>query len=232
MKRYFVVLAVLTVGFSLRQSDQVAGEVAPVSDRSHYRMIQFKRDAPPLYPWLLKPDSTRADWLGIKYENKTLHEPINVIIGDGFSGSREEAEAKLMRACIEADYLDRYGHSSDYLAYVDGNFEGQYPKVKKHSFSDKIFIETNNHGRIFGPVTYRGKYWFVAAFSREKVHIKPVGHYYVSFNQARDNFAWKLDRGTYYRVRKFVNLDNVIVNSLAESSGDHDGIAVYLEAVQ
>jgi hypothetical protein len=225
-------LAVVAAGFSLVKSNQDVEGVETLSDKGRYKMVQFQKDAPPLYPWLLKKDSTRADWLGIRYENRIIHEPVNVVICDGFSANDEEAEAKLFNACTQVDYLDRYGHSSDYLTYVNRKYQGQFPWKKKHSFSDKVFLENNNHGRIFGPIEYKGKRWFFGAFSREKVHVDPVGHYYVSFNQARDNFVWKLDAGGAYKVKKYVNLKNVIIDSPFECSGDHDGILVYLEAVR
>jgi hypothetical protein len=233
MKQYFIfLLAVFMTACSQARTGQISEEDAPLATPGRYSMIQFREDAPPLYPWLLTSDSLRADWLGIRFNGKILHEPINILLSDGFSSSEKEAENKLLNACTSADFLDRYGHSSDYLAFVDGKFTTQYPRYKKHSFADKVFLETNNHGRIFGPVLYKRKYWFAAAFSREKVHIDPVGHLYVSFNQARDSFAWKLDATGAYKVKKFINLRNVIMNSESECSGDHDGIAVYLEAVK
>lgn len=197
-----------------------------------YPMVSFSDDAPPLYVWMLKSDKQHADWLGIKYNNKTLHEPINILICDPFSSFFEEAETKLIAACTRADYLDRYGHTSDYIAIVNGTEVPLFPSLKKHAFSNRIFAETNNHGRIFGPVFFKGKYWFCAAFSREKFHIEPFEHTYISFNQARDNFAWSLNDKDFYKVKSFVNLGNVILGSDTESSGDHDGIAILLEAVK
>lgn len=197
---------------------------------TEYIMSSFSDDAPPLYAWMLKPDKQRADWLGIKFKGKTLHEPINILICDSFSRSAQEAETKLLSACSNADYLDRYGHSSDYIAMINGVAVSPFPNLKKHSFSDRIFAEANNHGRIFGPVFFKDKYWFYAAFSREKVHIEPLEHTYASFNHARDSFAWSLDATGLYNVKCFVNLGNIILSSKTECSGDHDGIAVLLEA--
>jgi hypothetical protein len=146
--------------------------------------------------------------------------------------SQQSDEAKLIAACTRADYLDRYGHTSDYIAIVNRTVVPLFPSVKKYAFSDRIFAETNNHGRIFGPVFFKVKYWFCAAFSREKFHVEPFEHTYVSFNQARDRFAWSLNDGNLYNVKNFVNLGNVILGSNIESSGDHDGIAIFIEAME
>ena len=179
---------------------------------------------------MLHGDGRSADWLGIPFRGKALREPINILICDGISRTAEAAEKKLLDACSRAGFLDRYGHSSDYLAVIGGKAVAQFPSVKKHSFSDEPFFEMNNHGRIFGPVRYKGKFWFCASFSREKARLKPLEHEYVSFNQARDAFAWSADREGTYRVRKFLSLGNVMLGSDAVSSGDHDGIAVLLDA--
>lgn len=179
---------------------------------------------------MLHGDGRSADWLGIPFRGKALREPINILICDGISRTAEAAEKKLLDACSRAGFLDRYGHSSDYLAVIGGKAVAQFPSVKKHSFSDEPFFEMNNHGRIFGPVRYKGKFWFCASFSREKARLKPLEHEYVSFNQARDAFAWSADLEGTYRVRKFLSLGNVMLGSDAVSSGDHDGIAVLLDA--
>ena len=233
MKRHFMLLLALFIaGCGQKQPGRGVDEAVSPANQERYKMIRFSEDAPPLYPWLLKSDSTRSDWLGIRYDGKILHEPMNILICDQVSDSPDNAAAKLFNACEKAGYPLRQGHSSGYLAFVDGRYLHQDPSIKDHAFSDRLYLENNNHGRIFGPVRYKNKFWFVAAFSREKVHVDPVGHYYDSFNQARDNFAWKLDAVGDYKVRKFVDLDNDIIDSCTKCSGDHDGIAVYLEAVK
>ena len=185
---------------------------------------------PPMGKWMLRPDKNKANWLGMPYRNKVLHEPINVIICDAVSQTPEEAGKRLLASAHKAGYLDRYGHSSDYYAYVDGALVPPFPGRKQHSFSNQVFAETNNHGRIFGPVPYDGKFWFVAAFSREKISLVPITHKYVSFNQARDGFAWSLDETGQYKVKKFVYMGNTLLQSESASSGDHDGLAIMLEA--
>ncbi|MDD4004953.1 MAG: hypothetical protein PHW69_07090 [Elusimicrobiaceae bacterium] len=188
---------------------------------------------PPLNGWMFRHDGKKADWLGIAFEGKTLNEPINVIIADSHASSAGNAEARLLAACEAADYKDRYGHSSDYMGFINGVLVPQFPSRRRHSFANKVFEETNNHGRIFGPVQYRGQYWFLAAFSREKVHFAPrPEHKFVSFNQARDDFGWRMNRTGRYLVKDFVRLDNAILGERDLSSGDHDGVAILLQAVK
>jgi hypothetical protein len=52
------------------------------------------------------------------------------------------------------------------------------------------------------------------------------------FDQARDAFAWSLDKEGAYRVVGFVPLGNSIIGAADEGSGDHDGLALYREAVR
>lgn len=196
------------------------------------RKIYAVQDLPPIYPWMLRQNLLRADWLGQRYRDKTLYEPINIIIRDSSADSGKEAEEQLMSACRHAKFLYRFGHSSDYLAVIDGQAVSPFPGRRRYSFSDRPFETNNNHGRIFGPVLYRGKYYFVGAFSREKVRVAPpVTHKYVSFNQARDAFAWSLDWGGYYKITGFVPLGNAIAASTQAWTGDHDGTAILLDAI-
>ncbi|HOX22829.1 MAG TPA: hypothetical protein PLL10_05145, partial [Elusimicrobiales bacterium] len=74
-----------------------------------------------------------------------------------------------------------------------------------------------------------GKYYFAAAFSRERVHLAPPGHQYVSFNQARDAFIWALDAKTEYKLSAFAELGNLVIASTQACTGDHDGVAAILE---
>lgn len=57
-----------------------------------------------------------------------------------------------------------------------------------------------------------------------------VKHEYVSFNQARDDFAENMTRKTDDKVSGYVNLGNVIVDDAEITTGDHDGMAVSMEA--
>jgi hypothetical protein len=47
---------------------------------------------------------------------------------------------------------------------------------------------------------------------------------------ARDDFTQNLDRQTAYKLSAFVNMDNAIIKDRYVTTGDHDGIAVLVEA--
>ena len=219
-----------TAAFPFSEDD--AENEFPVPSASGQEKETVKTEGTPsIGKWMYQKSGERADWLNIPYRGKRIYEPINIIISDAFAKSPDEAEERLVKACALADYKNRYGHSADYLGLIAGDFRRQFPSKKRHAFSDKLFEEANNHGRVFGPVFYDGKYWFIAAFSREKVGVAPkIVHKFVSFNQARDNFAWLLDLKSDFKVRGFVQLDNALIGSPDVSTGDHDGLAILLSA--
>lgn len=171
-----------------------------------------------------------AYWLGTKYKGKTIQEPINIIILDSVSKTEIEAKNKLLNACKDAGFPQRKGHSSGYFAMIDGKVIAQFEQKESYAFSDAASEFNNDHGRIFGPYIFQGKYYYVAAFSREEVTpLKKVRHQYNSFNHARDRFSELMDEKTSYKKVRFVNLDNAIIGPSKFTTGDHDGIAVMLE---
>jgi hypothetical protein len=186
---------------------------------------------PPIGAWMMASDGGIASWLGAPLRGRGLLEPINVIVVDGISASAEEALARLEAAAADQEFELRDGHSSGYSARIGDELFEQIPKGRGKAISDGPFEFANNHGRIFGPAAEGGAWVFTAAFSRESTDLATkVKHRYVSFNQARDAFAWALDRGGAYRVASFVALGNVIIGSDSICTGDHDGLAVLLVA--
>ena len=186
---------------------------------------------PEMGKWMYDPTGVPAHWLGEMYVGKRLHEPINVIIIDRAAASPEDAVERLSRAAATAGCPSRFGHSSGYQASIGGEVFGQIEKAREHAFSDEVFELTNDHGRIFGPHRFGSGHLFVGAFSREKVDpLDAPGHRYVSFNEARDRFSQSLDVKTPYKVKAFVPLDNALVANPEITTGDHDGIAVLVEA--
>ena len=186
---------------------------------------------PEMGKWMYDPTGVPAHWLGEIYEGKRLREPINLIILDRAAASGAEAVERLSRAAAAASYPSRFGHSSGYRAMIGGEVFGQIEKEREHAFSDEVFELTNDHGRIFGPYPFDGGYLFVGAFSREKVDpLARPGHRYVSFNEARDRFSQSLDAKTPYQVKAFVPLGNALVADPEVTTGDHDGVAVLVEA--
>ncbi len=193
--------------------------------------IMQPKDLPEVGKWMLDADSAPSQWLGEVYEGRHLREPINIIILDHVADSVDEAKSRLIEAATTAGYPSRTGHSSGYQGYIAGQLFAQLPEENDHAFSNRPFYLNNNHGRIFGPYLYQGSYLFIGAFSREKVApLASVRHQYVSFNQARDDFAESLDRKTAYKTTGFVSLDNAIVTDPDITTGDHDGTAVLIMA--
>ncbi len=179
--------------------------------------------------WMIGPDQHPARWLDEKYFGKTLREPINIIIVDERTSDLSEARNNLYAACKSAGFEARTGHSGGYAAFIAGKLYSQFPSEKNHAFSSAPFEFNNNHGRFFGPHFALEKTIFTAAFSREEIDpLDKVKHGYNSFNRARDSFAREMDRQTCFKIKKFVNLENVFIADPQITTGDHDGIAVLL----
>jgi len=184
---------------------------------------------PAIGKWMLTAQGVPSDWLGEVYQGRILREPINVIIVDEAAASRDDAVARLLKAAAQAGYPVRFGHSTGYQAVIGAELHAQLPKGWDDAFSDEVFEFSNNHGRIFGPYRWEQAYLFTGAFSRERVDpFRWPGHRYASFNQARDDFAEKLDRSTAYKASGSVPLDNALVDDPTLTTGDHDGRAVVL----
>ena len=183
--------------------------------------------------WMIAKDGQTANWLGVPYKGKKLMEPVNIVIMDGISGSPEEAVARLVAACAKAGFPGREGHSAGYSARIGGAVFPQAPPGTEDCFSDAPFTFGNDHGRIFGPLKWQDAYYFTAAFSREGVDlVTRVKHLFRSFDRARDAFAQALSAKTEYRVTRYLDLRNDFPDDVALTTGDHDGMAVFLEAIR
>lgn len=217
-----LMLTILAVPASDRQTDNDAAAVA-ASD------IARPPNLPPIGRWMIDKDGSVAHWLGELADGKQLHEPINVILIDAASSSPAEARQSLLRAAARAGYPVRFGHSTGYRGLIGNMLYSQLPYRRDDAFSNHIFEETNNHGRIFGPHEFNGTYVFIGAFSRESVNFlhDPV-HRYASFNEARDDFARALVAHTPFQPAGTVPLDNAIPDNPKFTTGDHDGQAVML----
>ena len=192
--------------------------------------------APPGLPlickWMIAPDQEPAHWPGEAYEGKSLQEPINLILVDCHASSAEEAAGRFVRAAEETGYPSRWGHSSGYYGYVDGQLYGQLSELPYHAFSNRHFFLDNNHGRVFGPVPCEGCFLFIGSLSREKVApFARVHHQYVSFTEARDDFSRRLDETGRYRLSSYVEMENAIALDPCFSTGDHDGRAALLVSI-
>ncbi len=188
-------------------------------------------DWPPIGKWMISKHMRPAAWLGAKMQGKALREPINIVIVDAAAGSAEEAVTRLEKACAAAGYKIREGHSAGYRGYLGGVLFHQLPVKAGHAFSNEPFELHNNHGRIFGPFPTKDGWMFIGALSRERFDpLTRTEHVYVSFNQARDHFARKLDEVTGYKITRRVDLGNALADDPAACTGDHDGKAVVLRA--
>jgi hypothetical protein len=181
--------------------------------------------------WMLAPDGRIADWLGYPHEGKRLLEPINVVIIDRYAASAAEASSRLLAACGKSAFPQREGHSSGYGARMGSMRYAQFPPGTEESFSDALFVLSNDHGRIFGPMKWKDAFYFSGAFSRESVDpVTKVKHRYVSFDRARDAFAVGLSERGGYEIAGYLVLGNAVTGSAMLSTGDHDGVAVLLSA--
>ncbi len=183
----------------------------------------------PFGKWMLDHELKPASWLGYRVDNRTVREPINFILEIKGPGSDDQAVASLNALLSKAGYKVRAGHSGGYYAYIDGRLFPQIPSLKHHAFSNEPYEFANNHGRLFGPYLFMGKYWFLGAFSREKVDsVAKLEHVYVSFDQARDNVVSQLCKAAACKRKAFIDLDNAVLDSDRYTTGDHDGIAAWV----
>jgi hypothetical protein len=188
-------------------------------------------DWPAIGKWMIDRHMRPAAWLGAHLEGKMLREPINVVLVDSVAGSADEARMRLFQACGAAGYKPREGHSGGYRGYLGGVLFQQLPAKPGHAFSNEPFELHNNHGRIFGPFPLKDGWLFIGALSREKFEpLTKTEHVYVSFMQARDDFARKLDQATGYKIAGDVDLANALADDPALTTCDHDGRAVVLKA--
>jgi hypothetical protein len=188
---------------------------------------------PAIGKWMIDRNGAVAHWLGEHYDGKRLYEPINVILIDEGATSADDARTRLLAATKAAGYAVRLGHSTGYRGLIGGELYEQLPQGRDEAFSNHIFEETNNHGRVFGPHRIGDAYLFIAAFSRERVKILAwPEHRYGSFNQARDDLARHLAEKTAFKPHGHVPLGNAIVGDSQITTADHDGRAVVLRAAR
>jgi hypothetical protein len=191
--------------------------------------VAIVKGYPPMGKWMYQDDLEKAHWLGIPWEGKNLIEPINVVFVDAVSKTADESIGNLVENLTRGEFTDRTHHSSGYVGAIGGVFYPQLPRERYHAYSNAVAEIPNNHGRIFGPCHYQGKFIFIAAFSREIIEPgEKVLHHYGSFKRARDELSQSLDKKSSYKITGFVNLGNAIVNDAENTTADHDGNAVVL----
>ena len=180
--------------------------------------------------WLLTEQEVPASWLGQKVQGKTMREPINIILIDEVAKTPEAAVQYLLESCDRIGYRSRRGHSSDYRGQLGNRIYLQLPRERNHAFSNAFYILPNNHGRIFGPYSYYGKYYFAGAFSREGINLfAEVRHVYVSFEMAKQDFAARIEASGRYEVAGAVDMGSALTDHESLTTGDHDGTALVLQ---
>lgn len=185
---------------------------------------------PTLGKWMIDRRGAVAHWLGEMVDGKRLYEPVNVILIDSGAANADDAIRRLLAAVRAAGYPVRFGHSTGYHGLIGGDLYKQLPEGRDDAFSNKVFEESNNHGRIFGPHASDQGFIFIGAFSRESVNfLRDPPHRYASFNLARNDFAQDLVNRAGYQSAGTVPLGNAIPDNPQATTGDHDGQAVVLK---
>ncbi len=208
--------------------DGAGASVQPLSDQDATDVVSIQ-DFPEIGKWMLDRLQRPAEWLGRLFKGKALREPINVILIDGASLTPAESMDRLTRACEAAGYPARFGHSGGYWGSLGGRLFPQIPSAKGHAFANEPFEFHNNHGRLFGPLEHRGQWLYIGAFSREKFDpLTKVEHLFVSFVQAREDFAGRLSAVSDFKRDGHVELGNALTGHPSLTTGDHDGQAAVL----
>lgn len=181
--------------------------------------------------WMIEPSGQISDYGGQLEDGKTLLEPINVVIVDSKSSNAFQAKIRLNRAMRAAGFPAQSIHSGGFRGIIDGKTYRQQPSGLLLGYSDNFFLETNNHGRIFGPapVATSGGYVWSGAFSQEEwgTYRGRPAHLYVSSNVAREALAGRLVASGRATSAGHVALDNAYTTDTV-TTGDHDGKAVVL----
>jgi hypothetical protein len=179
--------------------------------------------------WMLESNGQISDYGGQPYDNKTLLEPVNVIIVDPNSKSAAESTAKINRDMFLAGFPAQPIHSSGFLGLIGSKTYGQQAPPLT-AYSDNLFILQNDHGRLFGPAPATGGgYVWTGAFSTETptIYNGLPTHAYVSSNAARDALVLRLLATGQVQSVSYIALDNA-VDTDSTTTGDHDGYAVVI----
>jgi len=229
-----ILAAAVAVAGCSKQPQPVPAEYAlPVPTGDALETAAAQGIIPSVGKWMVAPSGQVANWLGQPVDGKEIYEPINVIIFDPIAKTAVEAQDRLVKASAAANFLVRSGHSSGYGAIIDGAVYPELPWGPGNAFSDEPFVLSNNHGRIFGPHKLPTGWLFVGAFSREAIApTQQVKHSYESLNRSRDTFAHGMVTRANYKIISFINLGNAILGQPARGTGDHDGVAILLQATQ
>ncbi len=181
--------------------------------------------------WMIEPSGQISDYGGQLEDGKTLLEPVNVVIVDTKSKNAFQARIRLNQAMRASGFPPQPIHTGGFRGIINGKAYRQQPSGLLQGYSDNFFLETNNHGRIFGPapVATPGGYVWSGTFSEEEwgTYNGRPAHLYVSSNVARDALATKMVASGRATSADQIALDNAY-NTDTVTTGDHDGQAVVL----
>ncbi|MGE3657748.1 MAG: hypothetical protein AB7G47_13260 [Mycolicibacterium sp.] len=178
--------------------------------------------------WMLEWDGDIADYGGLPYEDRTVLEPVNVIIVDPTAKTAWGAAFRLSVAMRSAGFPPRLFHSTGFRGLIDGRRYWQMPRGFLVGYSDGFFLLPNNHGRIFGPdpIETTSGYVWSGAFSTEEFvfHQGAPRHAYLSSAMARDSLVAQLVASGRATLGHSASLNNSF-NTDTTTTGDHDGNA-------
>ncbi|WP_111511608.1 hypothetical protein [Mycobacterium kyogaense] len=181
--------------------------------------------------WMIEPSGQISDYGGQREDGKTLLEPVNIVIMDTKSKNAFQARLRLNKAMRASGFPPQPIHTGGFRGIINGKAYRQQPSGLLQGYSDNVFFETNNHGRIFGPapVATPGGYVWSGMFSEEEwgTYQGRPAHLYVSSNVARDALAAKMVASGRATSAGQIALDNAY-NTDTVTTGDHDGHAAVL----
>ena len=167
--------------------------------------------------WMLKSNGQISNYGGATDGGRPLLEPVNVIIVDDTSTTREESIRRLNRALAVSGYPAETPHSGGFQGVINGQTYGQQPSGFLQAYGNGG--SPNVHGRMFGPAPDadgQGYVW-TGAFSTQG-----TTHGYLSFDSARDDLAQSLIASGAAEPVDIVDMGNGGI------TGDHDGNAIVL----
>lgn len=203
------------------------GGCSPHTDPQDTPLPKNISDAmPKIGKWMYESGTgTPAQWLGLKLNDKTLYEPINLIIVDTISTSDSASGRLVEQRFAMAGFNARPGHTSTYKGKMNEHDFPQLPAdTSNKAFSNYLWTFTNDHARLFGPYHKNSIYFWIGAASRER----GLSHEYLTFSGAREAFEKQLVRFSSVRNLGKHDLHNT-QNNKTDTTGDHDGTAVVLQ---
>jgi hypothetical protein len=197
------------------------------NDKERSDFEKVSEQLPEMGPFMYRSESldSVANWLGRPAEDgREILEPINMIFVDDQSTSMEASRARIYDIFSNAGFRARFGHSSDYVGWMNNTFYTQTPTESETAFSDFMWVFTNNHARVFGPYKSDDYWIWIASSSQEKGTI----HDYVSFSKSRDKMAENMVKLSGCVLLGSIPLNNLI-NTPTSQTGDHDGFATVIK---